>query len=120
MKKLLTDRTLRGLKSAPPGKRTVLWDSAVPSLCVRVTDKGAASFHIMRRLRGKIIRRIIGVAWHVPFPASEPLPYPLSAARDDARAALLDIARGIDPKAKREAAQQAEANRASSSLLADR
>ena len=109
MKKLLTDRTLRGLKPAPPGKRTVIWDSAVPSLCVRVTDKGAASFHIMRRLRGKVIRRIIGVAWHVPFPAIHPLPYPLSAARDDARAAVLDISRGIDPKAKREAAQQAEA-----------
>ena len=109
MKKLLTDRTLRGLKPAPPGKRTVIWDSAVPSLCVRVTDKGAASFHIMRRLRGKVIRRIIGVAWHVPFPAIHPLPYPLSAARNDARAAILDISRGIDPKAKREAAQQAKA-----------
>jgi integrase len=118
MKKLLTDRTLRGLKPAPPGKRTVIWDSAVPSLCVRVTDKGAASFHIMRRLRGKIIRRIIGVAWHVPFPAIHPLPYPLSAARDEARAALLDISRGIDPKAKREAAQQAEATAARETFAA--
>jgi integrase len=109
MKKLLTDRTLRGLKSAPPGKRTVLWDSAVPSLCVRVTDKGAASFNVMRRLHGRVIRRIIGVAWHVPLPAGQPLPYSLSDARDDARAAVLDISRGIDPKAKREAAHQAAA-----------
>ncbi|MDQ6869841.1 MAG: tyrosine-type recombinase/integrase [Pseudomonadota bacterium] len=118
MKKLLTDRTLRGLKPAPPGKRTVIWDSAVPSLCVRVTDKGAASFHIMRRLRGKVIRRIIGVAWHVPLPAGQPLPYSLADARNDARAAILDISRGIDPKAKREAAQQAQATAARETFAA--
>lgn len=109
MTQLFTDRTLRGLKPAPPGKRTVLWDSAVPSLCVRVTDKGAASFNVMRRLRGRVIRRIIGITWHVPLPAGQPLPYALSDARDDARAAVLDISRGIDPKAKRESAKQAEA-----------
>jgi len=108
MTQLLTDRTLRGLKPAAPGKRAVLWDSAVPSLCVRVTDKGAASFNVMRRLHGRVIRRMIGVAWHVPLPASQPLPYSLASARDDARAAILDISRGIDPKAKREAAQQAK------------
>ena len=109
MTQLLTYRTLRGLKPAPLGKRTVLWDSAVPSLCVRVTDKGAASFNVMRRLHGRVIRRMIGVAWRVPLPAGQPLPYSLANARDDARAAILDISRGIDPKAKREAAQQAKA-----------
>jgi integrase len=100
---------LRGLKPAATGKRTVIWDTAVPGLCVRVTDKGAASFNVMRRLRGRVIRRMIGIAWHVPFPAGQPLPYALSDARDDARAAILDISRGIDPKAKREAAKQADA-----------
>jgi hypothetical protein len=118
MAQLLTDRTLRGLKLAPPGKRTVLWDSAVPSLCVRVTDKGAASFNVMRRLHGRVIRRMIGVAWHVPLPAGQPLPYSLANARDDARAAILDISRGIDPKAKREAAQQAEAQAARETFAA--
>jgi integrase len=107
MKVLITDRTLRALKPAPVGKRTVIWDTAVPSLCVRVTDKGNASFSIMRRLHGKLIRRIIGLAWHVPFPSKEELPYPLSAARNDARADLLDICRGIDPKVKREAEREA-------------
>jgi integrase len=112
MAQLLTDRTLKGLKPAAAGKRVVLWDSVVPSLCVRVTDTGAASFNVMRRLKGDKgppIRRKIGIAWRVPFPAGQPLPYSLSAARDDARAAILDISRGIDPKAAREAAQEAEA-----------
>jgi integrase len=108
MAQLLTDRTLRGLKPAAAGKRTVLWDNAVPSLCVRITDKGAASFNVMRRLRGRVIRRMIGVAWRVPLPAGQPLPYSLANARDDARAAILDISRGIDPKAKREAARVAD------------
>ena len=97
------------------GKRTVVWDTAVPGLCVRVTDKGAASFSIMRRLKGETgapLRRMIGIAWHVPFPAGQPLPYPLATARDDARTMIFDLARGVDPKiqatAKREAAAIAE------------
>jgi hypothetical protein len=118
MAQLLTDRTLRGLKPAAPGKRTVLWDSAVPSLCVRVTDKGAASFNVMRRLHGRVIRRMIGVAWHVPLPAGQPLPYSLADARNDARGAILDISRGIDPKAKREAARQAKTQAARETFAA--
>jgi integrase len=117
-KELLTDRTLRGLEPAAPGKRTVIWDSAVPSLCVRVTDKGAASFNVMRRLNGTIIRRMIGIAWHVPLPPRLPLPYSLADARVDARAAILDISRGIDPKAKREAAKEAEAKAARETFAA--
>jgi Arm DNA-binding domain len=107
MAQLLTDRLLRGLKPAAAGKRTALWDSA-PSLCIRVTDKGSASFHVMRRLRGKVVRRMIGVAWHVPLSAGQPLPYSLADARHDARAAILDISRGIDPKAKGAAAREAD------------
>jgi hypothetical protein len=110
MRKPLTDRTVKALKPAPAGKRIVLWDSAVPGLCIRVTDKGSASFSVMRRLKGDTgapIRRMIGVAWQVPFPASLKLPYPLETAREDARAAILDMSRGIDPKAKREAAREA-------------
>src|SRR5262245_22599697 len=111
MKTLITDRTLRGLKPARAGKRTVIWDTAVPGLCVRVTDKGSASFSIMRRVKGDTapIRRMLGIAWHVPFPAGQPLPYRLVTAREDARAMILDMARGIDPKVKREAERRAEA-----------
>jgi integrase len=108
MKTLCTDRLLRGLKPAPAGTRTVIWDSVVPGLCVRVTDKGAASFSIMRRCRGKLIRRTIGVGWHVPFPASQPLPFSLADARKIGREMLHDIAAGIDPKVKQEAQEAAE------------
>lgn len=118
MKTLITDRTLRGLKPALTGKRTVIWDTAVPSLCVRVTDKGAASFSIMRRLRGKLIRRTIGIGWHVPFPAGQPFPFPLAEARKTARAMLLDIAHGVDPKAKQEAEREAGARAAQDTFAA--
>jgi hypothetical protein len=109
MKTLVTDRLLKSLKAAPAGTRTVIWDSAIPGFCIRVTDKGSASFSIMRRCKGQLIRRLIGVGWHVPFPRGQPLPYSLADARDDARAMLHDISKGIDPKAKREAAAAAEA-----------
>jgi integrase len=109
MKTLVTDRLLKSLKAAPAGTRTVIWDSAIPGFCIRVTDKGAASFSIMRRCNRKLIRRTIGIAWHVPFPAGQPLPYSLADARDDARAMLHDIAKGVDPKVKREAAAAAAA-----------
>jgi len=120
MKTLITDRTLRGLKPAPAGKRTVLWDTAVPGLCVRVTDKGAASFNVMRRVKGESapVRRMLGIAWTVPFPASQPLPYPLTTAREDARSMILDMSRGIDPKAKREAVREAEAQSARETFAA--
>ena len=62
----------------------------------------------MRRRNRTLIRRTIGIAWHVPFPASQPLPYSLADARNDARAMLHDIAKGIDPKVKREAQEAAE------------
>jgi integrase len=120
MKTLITDRTLRGLKAAPPGKRIVIWDTAVPGLCVRVTDKGSASFNIMRRVKGEAspVRRMLGVAWTVPFPASQPLPYPLATAREDARAMILEMARGIDPKTKQAAQRQEEAARKANSFAA--
>jgi len=79
MKTLITDRTLRGLKPAPAGKRTVVWDTAVPGLCVRVTDKGAASFNVMRRVKGEAtpVRRMLGITWAVPFPADSRCRTPL-------------------------------------------
>jgi len=120
LKTLITDRMLRGLKPAAGGKRTVIWDTAVPGLCVRVTDKGAASFNVMRRVKGDAapIRRMLGIAWAVPFPAGQPLPYPLATAREDARAMVLDMAHGIDPKRKKEAKARAGATLGGRSVAA--
>ena len=110
MAQLLTDRFLRGLKPAAPGKRPIFFDTAVPSFGVRTTDKGGASFVVVRRIRGRVnpSPRKIGIAWRVPLPAGQPLPYSLADARHDARAAILDMSRGIDPKAKRAAAREAD------------
>lgn len=106
MKEVLTDRRLLVLKPAPAGKRVMIWDSAVPSFGVRITDKGSASFLIMRRLDGKLVRRQIGIAWHVPLKGVKELPYALADARQEARVAILDIIRGIDPKEKKAAARR--------------
>jgi hypothetical protein len=38
MKEVLTDRRLLALKQAPAGKRVMIWDAAVPSFGVRITD----------------------------------------------------------------------------------
>src|SRR5438309_7378582 len=53
-KKRLTDRTLQALKPAEPGKRYTVWDTESSALGVRVTDRGHASFIVMRRRPGDI------------------------------------------------------------------
>jgi len=106
MKTMLTDRALRAMKPAPPGTRKMVWDAAVPSFGVRVTDKGKLTFIVMRRLHNKIVRRMIGQ-------------YPimiLAKAREDALEALRDIERGVDPKEKKAAACAAEARRRANSF----
>jgi integrase len=118
MKVMFTDRFLRHLKPAPKGKRTVYWDSIVPGLCARMTDNGNASFSVMRRVNGILVRRMVGVAWHVPFPASHPLPYPLATAREDARAMIIEMAKGIDPQKRKDAERCAEALRKANSFAA--
>lgn len=85
MKTMLTDRALRAMKPASQGTRKMVWDAAVPSFGVRVTDKGKLTFIVMRRLQGKIVRRMIG-----QYPIMT-----LAKAREDALEALRDIERGI-------------------------
>src|ERR1700752_4209424 len=116
MKAMFTERFLRYLKPAPKGKRTVYWDSIIPGLCVRITDKGNASFSVMRRVNGILVRRKLGLAWKAPFASNHPLPYPLATAREEARAMILDMARGIDPKEKKEAERRTEALRRGNSF----
>lgn len=92
-KKVLTDRALRAIKPAAPGKRKLIWDGVVPSFGARVTDKGQISFIVMRRLDGKLVRHTLG-----GYP-----PLSLEQARSRAREALAEIERGEHPKAKSEA-----------------
>jgi hypothetical protein len=39
VRKVLTDRYLKNLKPAPPGKRPITWDAVVPGLGIRVIPK---------------------------------------------------------------------------------
>jgi integrase len=88
-KKALTDRTIRGLKPASRGKRTLVWDAQVPGLAVRVTDKGKKTFTLVVRYPGS------------PNPAPRSLgaygAITLEAARSKARDWLALIAKGDDP-----------------------
>ncbi len=90
-KKPLTDRTIAGLKPAPKGKRTLLWDAVVPGLGVRVTDREVRTFVLVKRFPGS------------PHPAIRSLgtvgAISLAEARDTAREWLAQIRKGIDPAA---------------------
>jgi len=62
LKTILTDKALRALKPAPAGKRIALWDASLSGFGVRVTDRGAVSFLVMRRLPGEPhpVRLVLG------------------------------------------------------------
>src|ERR1700730_8192835 len=94
------------MKPATPGTRKMIWDSAVPSFGVRVSEHGKLTFIVMRRLHGKLARRMIG-----QYPIMT-----LAKAREAALGALRDIERGIDPKEKKEAEARAEAHRRANSF----
>src|SRR2546430_5063149 len=99
MKTLLTDRGLGAMKPAAPGTRKMIWDAAVPSFGARVSEKGKITFIVMRRLNGKLVRRVVG-----EYPITT-----LAEAREAALAALRDIAKGIDPKTTQDDERRAEA-----------
>jgi integrase len=90
MKKVLTDRTLKALKPAEPGKRYVVWDAHLHNFGVRVTDKGRRTFIIMRRLPGARlpVRHALG-----EYPIVE-----LKTARERAQSALETLKQGVHPK----------------------
>jgi hypothetical protein len=110
MKQLLTDRGLRALKPAPEGKRVVVWDAALPSFGVRVTETGKASFFVMRRPHGnsKPVRVVLG-----SYPALS-----LSEGRERARQALAELSAGIHPIRRKAAERAAEARLARSTVEA--
>jgi integrase len=105
MKKRLTVRGLYALKAAEPGTRTMIWDSEVTNFGIRVTETGKASFVVMRRVNGKLIRRVVG-EYRIGTECGDGL---LTQARNNARAALRDMDAGIDPKRRMEIKQREEA-----------
>jgi integrase len=89
-KRTLTDRFLKSLKPAGAGKRYIEWDALVPSLGVRVTDKGKITFVLVARFPGS--------SNPTPRALGEYGAITLEAARGKARTWLELIAKGIDPK----------------------
>jgi integrase len=104
-KSVLTDRGLKALKPAPAGKRYTIWDAMQPHLGVRVTEKGAKSFIVVRRRPGQRDpdTHVLG-----RYPALT-----LKAARDAAPGILEVLAEGKSPnQLKAEAVREAARRRA--------
>ena len=85
---ILTDKQIEKAKPAPQDKRYILWDALMPSMGLRVTDKGHKSFLVQRRVNGRMVKLTLG-----EYPAVS-----LAEAREKAQAAVKEMARGIDPR----------------------
>ena len=99
----LTDVALKALRPAAKGTRYELWDSEMPGLGVRVTDKGTSTFFVMRWLsgHGKPVRFSLGT-----YPDMK-----LKEARERADEVRRDLKTGVHPGEKREAARREQARR---------
>jgi integrase len=113
-KRDFTDRFLRAIKPAPPGKRVIHWDAAVPQFGLRVGEKSTkenvGAFVLVARFPGSAnpAPRRIG-----DYPAMT-----LAEARQIARQWREEIARGIDPKVKQEEERRAEERRRADTFAA--
>ncbi len=94
LKQPLTDLLLRKLKGKD--ERTELWDAKLPGFGVRVSPAGTKSFVLLYRFRGRPQRLTLG-----RYPVLG-----LGEAREMAKEALNQIARGIDPKQGKEVSSQ--------------
>lgn len=81
----LNDRALR--REAPKEGQVELWDDLVPGFGLRIAAKGARTFFVMKRVRGRLVRRTVGKVDDLKLPA----------ARERARTMLEEMQRGIDP-----------------------
>ena len=90
---VLTEVAVKRLRPPPVGRLEV-WDAALPSFGVRITENGRRSWILVTRLRGRPVRLTIG-----KYPATG-----LADARELAREAIQEIARGIDPRLRKRAA----------------
>jgi hypothetical protein len=89
-RKRLTDRYLRSLKPAKPGKHYDRWDDRVPGFGVRVSETGRLTFVLMARYPGSKnpTRRALGEYGALT----------LEQARTKARHWLELLRRGVDPR----------------------
>ena len=97
MAQRLTEKTVEHAKPAAAGARYTLWDSVERGLGLRVTDKGAKTWMIVRRISGEWTRRTLG-RWP---------DMTLAGAREKAGEYRRQMARGVDPKAIEDEAREA-------------
>jgi len=102
-KENLTDRRLKSMKPAEPGKRYEVADGVVPGLLVRVTDKGTRTFSYLARYPGSDnpTRRKIGEYGVIT----------LEEARQIAREWYGLLQKGVDPHVERQEAKAKELER---------
>jgi integrase len=102
-KRNLTDRTLKALKAAAPGRLIDTWDSTVAGFGIRVSDSGRRTFVLMARYPGSRnpTRRAIGVYGEIT----------LADARAKAVRWKEQIVAGVDPAEAEEAARRAALRR---------
>jgi integrase len=107
----LTDRFLLALKPAALGKRRTIWDEVERGLAVRVTDKGAISFVVTRRVKGspKPVRITIGRYPEVT----------LAQARTDASAAKAEMRSGVNPRERERQEREQNKRKAEEARLAE-
>src|SRR5690349_6651788 len=89
-REVLTDLSVRRMRP-PNAGRLEVWDAALPGFGVRITENGKRSWVLCTRLSGHPIALTLGT-----WPATA-----LAKARDLAREAINDVARGDDPRAKK-------------------
>jgi integrase len=109
-RKRLTDRTLKALAPADPGKRYDVMDADVPGLGIRVTDKGQRTFVLLTRYPGSSnpTRRALGEYGVLS----------LEQARAKARLWHDLIRRGVDPKEQEANQRRVEQQRRDDSFRA--
>jgi integrase len=95
-KRDFTDRFLKALKPAAPGKRYITYDAQIPGFGIRVTDR------CTEEIKGTfvLVTRFPGSANPAPRRIGDYPAMPLAKAREIARAWREDIRQGLDPKIK--------------------
>jgi integrase len=100
---LLTDRKVRSLKPAKPGKRYEKFDAAVPGLAVRVTAKGTRTYTLIARFPNETYTTRLAIG--------DVRLYSLAEAREIARQWQLLIKQGKDPALEEAKAAYAQAEK---------
>jgi integrase len=92
----LTDAAVRAL-AAPASGQTLVWDALVPRFALRLAAGGAQTWLVKYRVNGRARWLTLGT-----FPLLS-----LADARAKAKAALVQVAQGVDPAAEKQTAREA-------------